>query len=273
MEFGFKIGEVSYCFEHSVYHDLAIPLHFDGPQPGAFGVEPASGGAYRSGSFIGDVSEGGSCNFEKLSLVPHCNGTHTECLGHITSAKFSIREQLRDTLLPATLISVEASPALGLKESYRPEMGPKDRVISKKALEMALSRSEVGFLKALVIRTLPNTKEKCSRNYQDVPAPYFTVEAMIYLGEMGVEHLLVDLPSIDRSDDEGKLTNHHLFWNMKEGSHETDESTQGTKTITEFIYAHNEVNDGIYMLNLQIAPFESDAAPSRPLLFKVRRQE
>jgi hypothetical protein len=29
------------------------------------------------------------------------------------------------------------------------------------------------------------------------------------------------------------------------------------------------VDDGTYLLNLQIAPFENDASPSKPVIYKV----
>jgi hypothetical protein len=31
----------------------------------------------------------------------------------------------------------------------------------------------------------------------------------------------------------------------------------------------NSVEDGEYFLNLQIAPFENDATPSKPILYKI----
>ena len=40
-------------------------------------------------------------------------------------------------------------------------------------------------------------------------------------------------------------------------------------TITEFIYVPNTVEDGEYLLNLMIAPFENDATPSKPILYKI----
>jgi len=47
-----------------------------------------------------------------------------------------------------------------------------------------------------------------------------------------------------------------------------NEQSRIDSTITELIYVPNEVLDGAYLLNLQIAPFESDASPSRPLLLE-----
>ena len=85
--------------------------------------------------------------------------------------------------------------------------------------------------------------------------------------EAGIKHLLVDLPSIDRLVDGGKLANHRIFWNVPEGEFEVGPETRVESTITELAYIPEAVSDGEYLLNLQIAPFESDAAPSRPVLF------
>jgi hypothetical protein len=73
---------------------------------------------------------------------------------------------------------------------------------------------------------------------------------------------LIDLPSVDKEVDGGQLAAHHAFWNYPN-------QTQFHKTITELIYVPNEVPDGTYILNLQIAPFENDASPSKPILYKV----
>ncbi len=118
------------------------------------------------------------------------------------------------------------------------------------------------------MRTLPNDDSKLTAEYGDenIP-PYFTTDAMHYIVECGFRHLLVDMPSIDRIYDEGKLLNHRIFWNVEPGSFAVNENTRINNTITEMIYVPNDVADGEYLLNLQIAPFESDCAPSRPVLF------
>ena len=81
--------------------------------------------------------------------------------------------------------------------------------------------------------------------------------------EKGIEHLLIDLPSIDKEKDGGKLAAHKAFWNLPD-------EPRMQATITEFIYVPNRVKDGAYLLNLQTAPFVNDATPSRPLLFKLQ---
>ena len=74
--------------------------------------------------------------------------------------------------------------------------------------------------------------------------------------------MLIDLPSVDREKDDGLLLAHKAFWNYPE-------ATRLDATITEFIYVSNKIEDGSYLLNLQIAPFHNDASPSKPVLYKI----
>lgn len=255
--------------------DISIPLDFHGGQPNAYGVERAAAEAVMVGGLVGDTRRGGSCNFERVTFVPHCNGTHTECVGHITNQRISVRDCLKDVFMPAMLVSVDAESAVGSGESYVVEFEREHSVISRSGLEAALSgvknpvAAAPGAALALILRTLPNGAEKLTREYGDVMPPYFSTEAMEFIVGMGVWHLLVDTPSIDRMYDEGRLSNHRVFWNVKPGKFETNPDTRTGATITELIYVPDEAADGEYLLNLQIAPFVADAAPSRPLLFRL----
>lgn len=237
--------------------DISIPIRFNGPQPNAYGVQPASSEPVRAGSLVGDTRQGGSVNFEQYTFIPHCNGTHTECVGHITDERISVRDCLQDVIFPAILVTVE------------PEHDGEDLVISAAALQAGTTAVQLP--KALIVRTLPNDDRKLTADYggSNVP-PYFTLDAMEYIVECGFKHLLVDMPSIDRLLDDGKLVNHRIFWNVEPGSREVNANTRMNSTITEMVYVPNEVEDGEYMLNLQIAPFEADCAPSRPVLFRER---
>ena len=40
-------------------------------------------------------------------------------------------------------------------------------------------------------------------------------------------------------------------------------------TITELIYVPNEIKDGLYLLQIQIASLEIDASPSKPVLYEI----
>ncbi len=265
------IKGVEYAINIDDAIDISIPLDFNGPQPNAYGVAPAASKACEAGDLIGDTRRGGSCNFEQVTLIPHCNGTHTECVGHITHERISVRECLKDVFIPAVLISVAAETANGTEDTYSVETGADDQVITRASLEAAFANETLALQPAIIIRTLPNDESKSTRQYLDEIPPYFSTEAIKYIVELGFKHLLVDLASIDRLYDEGKLSNHRIFWNVESGSFETSEQTLINSTITELIYVPNEIEDGEYLLNLQIAPFASDASPSRPILFKSTR--
>jgi len=143
-------------------------------------------------------------------------------------------------------------------------------VISRGELDKALGESCADACDALVVRTLPNDDGKRSRLYGEHCAPaFFSTQAMEYIAGLQFDHLLVDLPSIDRSHDGGLLSNHHLFWNLFPQSKKLSDDTWCHKTITEMIYVPDSIADGRYLLNLQIAPWICDAAPSRPILFPV----
>jgi len=240
--------------------DISIPFNFNGPQPRAFGAEGAVAIP------LGDTRTGSSVNFERYSFAPHCSGTHTECVGHITHERISVRSCLKDVLISAVLITIK--PVADTDETYAAKVAG-DSLITAAGIENALDAGNREPLDggALIVRTLPNGDEKLTAVYDEnnVP-PYFSDEAIRLIAELGVRHLLVDLPSIDRIADGGRLANHRTFWNVASGSFETNDATRRNATITELIYVPDSVLDGRFLLNLQVAPFESDAAPSRPML-------
>ena len=248
---------------------IAIPLNFNGPQPNTYGVAPAHAQAYASGGWVGDTRQGGSCNFETYTFTPHCNGTHTECVGHIVDERLRIHEHLQESLIPATLISVTPCKGADTADDYDPALNPDDLVIDRTMLEAGLKETESDFHEAIIIRTLPNSEDKKSRDYMQQTPSFFTMEAMRYLVGLKLRHLLVDMPSVDRLFDEGKLSAHHIFWNLPAGSHSVGNQPQQNKTITEMIFVPAQIADGKYLLNLQIAPFMADAAPSRPVLYAL----
>ena len=256
--------------------DISIPLQFNGSQPNAYGVEKAAAKACVAGEIVGDTRRGGNCNFEQYTLIPHCNGTHTECVGHITCDRIHIIECLKDTFIPAVLVSVEPENATDTDETYAVNLGNNDKLITRRSVQDAVVRASVRTKhqtphgeSALIIRTLPNDDSKLTREYTDNIPPFFTTEAINYIVTLGVKHLLIDTPSIDRLYDEGKLSNHRTFWGIEPGSFAINSATRINKTVTELVYVPNEIDDALYLLNLQIAPFATDAAPSRPVLFKL----
>jgi len=249
---------------------LAIPLQFNGSQPNHFGAAIAQSRPMQAGEWIGDTRRGGSCNVPELTLNPHCNGTHTESVGHIVDELISVNSSLRDLLVPATLVSVIPVAANQCSDHYTPVLAPADQVITRETLRRSLDEVASEWLSALVVRTLPNNRDKQSARYGDNhQPPFFTREAMQYLRLRGVQHLLVDFPSLDKVHDNGHLAAHHLFWEVSEDSHGPAPTVARSRTVTEMIFVPDSVADGAYLLNLQLPAFELDAAPSRPFLIPV----
>lgn len=229
--------------------DIAIPLKPGMETVNCFHAPPMEAEPVVAGDFIGSTQQGGAVNFLTVKLTPHGNGTHTECVGHIATESFTINQCLRQFHFPARLISVFPTKTSG-----------GDRVVYRQQLEALLEAHPP--TPALLIRTLPNDDLKMITTYSGANPPYLHHEAVRYLVEREVEHLLLDLPSVDREEDGGRLMGHRAFWRYPEAPR-TD------CTITELIYVNNSIRDGLYLLNLQIASFEIDASPSKPVLFRL----
>ena len=227
--------------------DVSIPLMASKKNVNAWYVDEPKIEPVKDGEWIAAVSQGADINFNNIQFNPHAHGTHTECVGHVTEKVYSINQNLKTFFFLAEVITVA------------PESYEEDKVISKKQLQFALGNKKRD---AIVLRTIPNTREKLSRQHSNTNWPYLKADAVKFLVEKGIKHLLIDLPSIDREKDGGELIGHNIFWNTK-GRLRLD------ATITELIYVSNKIEDGEYLLNLQIAPFENDATPSKPILYKV----
>jgi kynurenine formamidase len=251
---------------------LAIPLQFNGPQPNHFGATAATVQAMQSGEFIGDVAQGGSCNAEQVTLNPHCNGTHTETIGHIIEDKkgeLAPYQVIQSPLVKAYVLTVKPVSHYRGNDSYTPPIQSSDLVICEDMLAGVI-KSLQG-VKALIIRTLPNHESKKKRQYgTDCQPPFFTHQAMEWMvKETAIEHLLVDMPSIDKMHDGGLLSNHRIFWQVAKDCRIPQAGQLSHKTITEMIYIPDDVSDGLYGLNLQVAAWQLNAAPSNPILMPL----
>jgi kynurenine formamidase len=250
---------------------LSIQLHFDGPQPNAFDMPEATESAVETDGFVGDTRQGGSCNCSRVTLYPHGNGTHTECVGHIVDDRVAVADRLRSALMPATVVSVEPERLGSSGDDYFGACEAEDWVISRSSLHRALGRADSPecFRRALVLRT-SHVDAPESYRWSGTNPPYLTSDAVDLMLVHDVRHLLVDLPSIDRERDGGTLPNHHAFFGVP------PEFTQlpaqpSPRTVTEMAAVPDEVEDGAYFIDIQVPDFALDAAPSRPLLFRAER--
>jgi kynurenine formamidase len=235
------INKKNYHIDLSAPQDISMPLKMDADNVNAWYVEEPKKTEVQS------VKEGNSTNFNTITFNPHAHGTHTECVGHITQEFYSINKLLTRFFFKAEVITVA------------PEKLNGDFVISKKQLKYALGAKKPA---ALVIRTMPNHLDKMSMQYGHTNPPYLLEDAATFIREIGVSHLLIDLPSVDKEKDGGALLAHKAFWNFSG-------KLRKKATITEFIYVPNQVLDGSYILNLQIASFDNDATPSKPILYNI----
>jgi hypothetical protein len=251
-------------------HDLAIALDFNAVQPRWFDAPPAHSVPLASGGFSGQVSSGASCNCSTVTLTPHCDGTHTECAGHLTRERLEARNVVPAGLLTALLITVTPIPARQTQESSRPAPQGDDLLITGAALAQAWPAT-LGFApQALIVRTLPNPPQKRTRDYRVQPAAYLSLPAAALLVARGIEHLVLDVPSADRADDGGQLSAHREYFGLPPGNVALAAVQRPQCTITELAYIDDAVADGTYLLSLQIPALGGDAVPSRPLLFPVR---
>jgi len=228
--------------------DISIPLINSDDNPRAWYVAPPKFTPVRTANYVGSVQEGGSVNFRDISFNPHGHGTHTECLGHITAQVHSINKVLTTYFFKAQVLSIQ--PVL---------MENGDSVILPNQLDNISTEVE-----ALIIRTLPNSDDKQNKNYSETNPAFIDVKCVARLLKLGINHLLIDLPSVDRESDNGELAFHHAFW-------EVPEKPNFKRTITELIFVNDTITDGEYILNIQTAPFENDATPSRPTLYKIKK--
>lgn len=226
--------------------DLSLQLSADKENPLAWYIEKPEIKPVHLDGWIGSTEEGAAVNFKNIYFNPHAHGTHTECVGHISKEFHAVNDSLKEFFFLAEVISVV------------PENKGEDLVITGFEIKKMLHGKQP---QAIIIRTFPNSKSKKTRKYSNTNWPYLSREAALYLHDLGVKHLLIDLPSVDKEKDDGKLLAHKAFWNYPE-------NPRLDATITEFIYVPNNVEDGSYLLNLQVANFKNDAAPSRPVLYR-----
>jgi arylformamidase len=260
MELSCIIDGTRYRLDTLRRYSLTRPVHFVGGIT-IFGAPLATKEPFATEGFTGDVSAGGSCNCDMLHFSPHLHGTHTESVGHIVRESVPVHTILPDHLLKARVVRVTPVLAQDTDDSYVPEPRPDDKMITRQMLENALETCPPAFREAVIVDT-GWTPDKPN-------APFFSTEAMAYLHDAGVQHILVDTPSVDKLDDGGHLSNHHLFFDIKQGSRTLDGATPTMRTISEWLAIPKQLPAGCYVLNLQVAAIDSDATPSNPLLYEL----
>lgn len=242
-----SIGQRNYVADLRRPTDISIPLKHGANNPNCYFAEDVAFTVIRSGDFVGSVAEGGVVNHKRVCIAPHGNGTHTETYGHLTDdAEATISATIKSIHCTAQVVSLQPA-AMGDDVMIRYDD-------FMKAVDYPVE--------AVVIRSLPNPADKLTRRYSGTNPPYLDPEIGRWLNEHAVRHLLTDLPSVDKEEDGGNLLTHRAFWGLP-GRVRKD------ATITELVYVPNTVEDGLYLLNLQVLNIALDVSPSRPVLFSL----
>ncbi len=250
--FTFEHEGTSFLFDPHTPLDISLPLVEGSSNPNCYYAQHPRFDTIRSGTFVGSVAEGGACNYQKITLTPHGNGTHTESYGHISADSAAhLQNCLKKFLFFAQLITVSPKPAAN-----------QDQIIYLEMIEPQLGDI---MPEALIIRTLPNSAHKKTQNYSGTNPPYFSPEIGTFLAKREIKHLLVDLPSVDRAQDEGLLLMHKNFWQYP---HQIRKDC----TITELVFVDNCIKDGYFLLDLQITSLAIDASPSKPILYALKQE-
>lgn len=253
---------------------LAIPVEFGSAGPRHFGAGAPASQPFAVEGFSGSVASGASANCSTVTLTPHCQMTHTESVAHLTREAGDTWRVVPRGLLPAVVVSVVPEPARETNESSDPQPWGTDTLISKRRLRAAWPMSHPSMKSlpdpvAAIIRTLPNDAGKRTRDYTGQIAPYLTREAVEWLLEKRIEHLVLDIPSLDRTHDEGRLVGHRLFFGLPPGSRSRGDAARSRATITELAFIPDEVPDGPCVLSLAVPAIGGDAVPSQPIVYPL----
>ncbi len=220
--------------------EISTPLIPGKSEPKAWYAPNFQAEPVREGDFLGSLEEGGFVNFMNLSLNPHGNGTHTESAAHVYKNARSINKTLKNTYFKTFLTSSKGQQ----------EIGPEILENLKDDVE------------AIVIRTAPNKVTDKLKDFSNTNPAFLSIELIQEITNRGIKHIIIDLPSIDPEYDDGAVQAHKLFFGSEENTN--------ANTITELVYVPDTIKDGIYMCNIQIPPFEIDAAPSRVFLYEIQ---
>ncbi|TVQ51333.1 MAG: cyclase family protein [Saprospirales bacterium] len=244
-----KIDGFDYSGDLSKPTGIGIMLRDGNQNPNCFYANDPEIIPFKEGDFIGDISAGSPVNFKNVIFNPHGNGTHTECSGHIRDNGLSIGSLLEKYFFTCRVISLSPIEQNG------------DLIIG---LDFDFNYYNFNDIEALVVRTIPNSSDKLTSKYSGKNPPYFDPVFLTNVNQLGIQHFLTDLPSVDKEIDGGELSSHRTFW-------ENRNNDRTRCTITELIYVPDHLVDGVYLLELQLMNLDLDAAPSRPVLYSLRK--
>ena len=189
-----------------------------------------------AGKFIGDVHKGGSCNVDEIKYIPH-SITHIETSAHILSNKN--HSCTIDKVNPKYFSGL--TYLMDFSKTKMTENLIGWNMIQKKLLKLKLPITH------LAIKT---SASLLSQHYDFSDKDFIAIDpkAAKELHEFSFKNknlncLILDLPSIDTENDNGKLLAHRNFYGIPEKITEYDDK-EG-RIIIELAY-FNKLKEGYY---------------------------
>ncbi len=138
---------------------------------------------------------------EQYTLNAHCNGTHTECVGHVTDERSSVHARLLGgPLYLAALVTVAPVDASAAARRQTPTPTAGDRVITRACPGERAGTDGRHRSHRSARRT--HTAERAGQAHAAYdgasPAPFFTLRGGAISSSSASSTCCVDLPSIDR---------------------------------------------------------------------------
>ena len=250
-------------------------LDFVGPQPRHFGAPRASARPLRAGDSAAASTRGASCNCEVITLTPHCNGTHTECVGHLTRERARRQGVIPRRLLLAVLLTSSRSSPATARESSDPAPRADDLLITRGALERAWPAPPAPRLQARARDPHAAQRAPTSRTRDYAPRRRRTCRARrrSWLVERGIVHLVSMCPRSTAAAMGAGSPRTASSSACRRGAARSLEAAAARSTITELAFVPDALADGWYLLSLQVPALGGDAVPCRPLLYPLRTHE
>ena len=212
--------------------------------PNAYYLNQAEFKAVITDDFIGDVQKGGACNCEDITFNAHGNGTHTECVGHVSKESIYMDQVIMPPYLTCHLVHANAK-----------HLANGDLIVDLNSYPW----QNLTDLDAVIIHS--GTTHKAEQFSGTNPC-YIDKQVLRVLNEKGINHVLTDLPSVDREEDGGALAGHKVFFGYPEGIHLN-------KTITELLFVPPSIETGKYLLSINYAAMETDAVPASIKIYPI----
>ena len=215
----------------------------------AFSSKPPKRHPFKTPEFIGSLEDGGPCQCDVITFVPHTHGTHTESMAHIIAGQPFPIDLSIPSLMLARLMSYEGGPEIS-------------------SSNVSNFFNDPCQAQALILRRRDRKNKKPQDAKESIPS-YVSPEMMTCMVQNGIEHFFFDSPSVDPIVDGGALLAHRAFWSVENGKN----FSRNHCTITELIQVPETLQDGYCLINLQLAPMALDATPSRPIVFPIMVKE